>query len=130
MLSKSCIYSKKSVFLHIYNISILQIINTFCCPRNMIKVRGNAESRNTKCFSGIIAACFAPISGCLAIGCCCVCCPLACCKGLWDALLHGPKKNRGSFVKGNDELDYQIGDMPGNRDKQIIILQKEVDKVL
>jgi hypothetical protein len=26
-------------------------------------------------------------------------------------------------------LDYQIGDMPGDREKQIIILQKEVEKV-
>jgi hypothetical protein len=96
----------------------------------MIKVRSKDDSGNTKCCSGVIAACCAPIVACLAAGCCCICCPLSCCKVLWDALLRGPRKDRGSFVKQNEKLDYQIGDMPADRERQIIILQKEVEKVL
>ena len=30
---------------------------------------------------------------------------------------------------GDDRMDYQIGDMPGDRERQIIILQKELQKV-
>lgn len=100
----------------------------FCCPRNMIKVQSKDTTGSMNCCSKL-AACLAPIAACLATGCCCLCCHLNCCKVLWNALLHGPRKNRRGFVKENEKLDYQIGDMPSDRDKQIIILQKEIEKV-
>ena len=95
----------------------------------MIKVRSKDDNGNKKCCSGIVTLCFAPIAGCLASLCCCICCPLNCCKVLWDAFVHGPKRNRRSDSKANDQLDYQIGDMPGDSEKQIIILQKQIEKV-
>ena len=94
----------------------------------MIKVRSKDNTGRMNCCSRL-AACLAPIAACLAAGCCCICCHLNCCKALYNALLHGPRKNRGSFVKDNEKLDYQIGDMPSDREKQIIILQKEIEKV-
>ena len=94
----------------------------------MIKVRSKDNTGSMNCCSRL-AACLAPIAACLAAGCCCICCHLNCCKALYNALLHGPRKNRGSFVKENEKLDYQIGDMPSDREKQIIILQKEIEKV-
>lgn len=106
-----------------------KMINIFCRSKNMIKVRSKDESGNRKCCFGSISAYLAPVVGCLATGCCCICYRLNCCKSLWDALLHGPRKNRGSYVKENEKMDYQIGDMPGDREKQIIILQREVEKV-
>ena len=96
----------------------------------MIKVRSKDASGKVSCCSRIVAACCFPISGCFtALACCCICCPFNCCKVLWDALIHGPRKNRRTFATENEKLDYQIGDMPGDREKQIIILQKEVTKV-
>jgi hypothetical protein len=96
----------------------------------LIKVRSKDENGKVSCCSGVIAACCVSISGCLsALTCCCICCPFNCCKVLWNALIHGPKKNRRTSAKENEKLDYQIGDMPGDREKQIIILQKEVEKV-
>ena len=95
----------------------------------MIKIRSKDESGKVSCCSRIVAAFCAPISGCFtALACCCICCPFNCCKVLWDALIHGPRKSRRTFATENEKLDYQIGDIPGDREKQIIILQKEVAK--
>ncbi|XP_028412998.1 uncharacterized protein LOC114535870 [Dendronephthya gigantea] len=127
-------YGLFGIFIILYTYIVLgflyghKIINIFCRSRNTIKVRSKDETGSGKCCSGVIRACLAPIATCLATGCCCICYRLNCCKSLWEALLHGPKKNRGSYVKENEKIDYQIGDMPSDREKQIIILQKEIEK--
>lgn len=107
-------------------------MSIFYRPRNKIKVRSCDKSSKSKHKAGrILAVCFAPIGKCFAVLCCCVCCPFACCKGLWDAFIYGPKKYRNQqlFSQNHEKFDFQIGDVPGDKERQIVLLEKDVKNV-
>ena len=97
----------------------------------VIKVHRKNPSTESRCCLIGLCTCLAPLtafcSALTAVFCCCCCC----CQGLWKALRRGPKQNRSSLSKTNTDkrMDYKIGDMPGDREKQIIILKKELEKV-